>query len=133
MLVANYFGGSVAVLPILPDGRLGKATDVKTDSGKLGPTRATSAPPGGFAISGHDRTHAHMIQADAAGRFVLHVDLGLDQIFVWKFDDQRGLADSESTARGLAATRRRAAAFPFSSQWSLVLLHSGGRLDHRAV
>ena len=31
-----------------------------------------------------------MIQADPAGRFVLHVDLGLDKIFVWKFDEQKG-------------------------------------------
>lgn len=91
LLVANYFGGSVAVLPILPDGRLGEATDIKVDEGEIGPTRATSAPPGSFAISGHDRTHAHMIRADAAGRFVLHVDLGLDRIFVWRFDAQRGL------------------------------------------
>ena len=91
VLVANYFGGSVAVLPILPDGRLGNATDIKKDAGKLGPTKATNAPPGSFAMSGHDRTHAHMIQADPAGRFVLHVDLGLDQIFVWKFDEQTGV------------------------------------------
>src|SRR3954447_16342351 len=91
ILVANYFGGSVAVLPILPDGRLGDATDVKNDAGDLGPTRATNAPPGSFAFSGHDRTHAHMIQADPSGRFVLHADLGLDRIFVWKFDDQGGV------------------------------------------
>mgnify|MGYP000126728035 CR=1 FL=1 len=90
LLVANYFGGSVAVLPILSDGRLGKATDVKNDAGKIGPTRATNAPKGSFAFSGHDRTHAHMIQADPSGRFVLHVDLGLDRIFVWKFDDRTG-------------------------------------------
>jgi len=31
-----------------------------------------------------------MIQADPSGRLVLHVDLGLDQIFVWKFDDKQG-------------------------------------------
>src|SRR5205809_17294 len=91
LLVANYFGGSVAVLPILPDGRLGNATDVKNDAGKIGPTRATNAPPGSVAFSGHDRTHAHMIQADPSGRFVLHVDLGLDQIFIWKFDEQKGV------------------------------------------
>jgi 6-phosphogluconolactonase (cycloisomerase 2 family) len=90
-LVANYFGGSVAVLPILPDGRLGAATDIKNDAGKIGPTRARSAPPGSFAFSGHDRTHAHMIQADPSGRFVLHVDLGLDQILVWKLDGQQGV------------------------------------------
>jgi 6-phosphogluconolactonase len=91
VLVANYFGGSVAVLPILADGRLGAATDIKNDAGKLGPSPAANAPPGSFAVSGHDRTHAHMIQADPSGRFVLHVDLGLDQIFVWKLDEQRGV------------------------------------------
>lgn len=91
LFVANYFGGSVAVLPVLADGRLGEPTDVKNDAGKIGPARATNAPPGSFAFSGHDRTHAHMIESDPAGRFVLHVDLGLDQIFVWRFDAQKGL------------------------------------------
>ena len=90
LLVANYFGGSVAVLPILTDGRLGEVSDVKVDAGAVGPRRATNAPSGSFAVSGHDRTHAHMIQADPSGRFVLHVDLGLDTIFIWRFDVQRG-------------------------------------------
>lgn len=91
VLVANYFGGSVAVLPVLSDGRLGTATDVKKDAGKVGPTKATNAPPGSFAFSGHDQAHAHMIESDPSGRFVLHVDLGLDKIYVWKFDDKKGL------------------------------------------
>jgi len=91
LLVANYFGGSVAVLPILPDGRLGPATDVRKDVGELGPARATNAPPGSFAFSGHDTPHAHMIQADPSGRFVLHVDLGQDRIYVWKFDAPQGV------------------------------------------
>ena len=90
VLVANYFGGSVAVLPVLADGRLGAATDVKIDAGAVGPARATNAPKGSFAYSGHDRTHAHMIQADRAGRFVVHADLGLDKLFVWEFDAQTG-------------------------------------------
>ena len=45
LLVANYFGGSVAVLPILPDGRLGEPTDVKTDTGKVGPPRRRTLRP----------------------------------------------------------------------------------------
>ncbi len=90
LLVANYFGGSIAVLPILSDGRLGEATDVKVDQGTVGPTRAPHAPPGSFAFSGHDRTHAHQIHADPSGRFVLHVDLGLDRIYVWKLDLTKG-------------------------------------------
>lgn len=90
VLVANYFGGSIAVLPIQDDGSLGEATDVKNDEGRIGPTRATNAPPGSFAISGHDRTHAHQIETDPSGDFVLHVDLGLDRIYVWKFDADKG-------------------------------------------
>ena len=91
VLVANYFGGSVAVLPILPDGSLGKAIDIKKDTGTIGPKKATNAPPGSFAFSGHDQPHAHMIEADPSGRFVLHADLGLDRIYVWKFDDRAGV------------------------------------------
>jgi 6-phosphogluconolactonase (cycloisomerase 2 family) len=90
LFVANYFGGSVAVLPVLGDGRLGEASDVKRDEGPVGPTTAEHAPAGSFAVSGHDRTHAHMIQADPAGRFVLHSDLGLDRIYVWEFDAEAG-------------------------------------------
>jgi 6-phosphogluconolactonase (cycloisomerase 2 family) len=102
LLVANYFGGSIAVLPILADGRLGDATDIERPSGKIGPDRATNAPPGSFAFSGHDRTHAHMIQADPSGRFVLHADLGLDNIFVWNFDQEKGtLAPGKTPAVSL--------------------------------
>ncbi len=90
LFVANYFGGSIAVLSVRADGSLGEATDVKFDVGDIGPTKAVHAPPGSFAFSGHDRTHAHMIQADPQGRFVLHADLGLDRLFVWKFDDKSG-------------------------------------------
>lgn len=90
LLVANYFGGTIAVLPILPDGKVGEAVDVKAPTGEIGPTKARNAPPGSYAISGHDRTHAHMIEADPSGRYVLHADLGLDRIFVWKFDAATG-------------------------------------------
>ncbi|MEI9892982.1 MAG: beta-propeller fold lactonase family protein [Chthoniobacter sp.] len=34
VLVANYFGGSVAVLPILPDGSLGAASDFQQDAAR---------------------------------------------------------------------------------------------------
>ncbi len=90
VLVANYFGGSVAVLPVREDGKLGEPTDVKLDAGKVGPTKAVHAPKGSFAFSGHDRTHAHMIRADPTGTRVLHVDLGLDKLFVWQFDAAKG-------------------------------------------
>ncbi len=97
VLVANYFGGSVAVLPIRADGSLGEATDVQKPDAPLGPKKATNAAPGSFAISGHDQTHAHMIGADPSGRFVLHVDLGADRIYVWKFDATRGVLSPAET------------------------------------
>lgn len=97
VLVANYFGGSVAVLPIQADGGLGEATDVKKDTGTVGPTKAPGAAPGSFAFSGHDQTHAHMIEADHTGKFVLHVDLGLDQILVWRFDADKGTLTPAAT------------------------------------
>jgi len=99
LFVANYFGGSVGVIPVHADGSLGSPSDVKNDTGKVGPTTARNAPPGSFAISGHDRTHAHMIASDSHGRFVFHADLGLDTIFVWEFDDRKGVLSPAAAHR----------------------------------
>jgi len=101
VLVANYAGGTVAVLPIQVGGKLGAATDVKRDHGPVGPVHASSAPPGSFAISGHDNPHAHMIQSDPAGRFVLASDLALDRIFIWKFDADHGTLAANDPAAAL--------------------------------
>jgi len=90
LFVANYHGGTSALLPIGMDGELGAASDVKHHDGDLGPARAVSAPPGSFAWSGHDRAHSHMILPDPSGRFVLAADLGLDRILIWKFDAAAG-------------------------------------------
>jgi 6-phosphogluconolactonase (cycloisomerase 2 family) len=90
VFVANYYGGVFAALPVLSNGRLGAASDVKRDTGAVGPARAANAPPGTFAISGHDRTHAHMIEADPAGKFVLGSDLGMDRIHIWRFNIEAG-------------------------------------------
>jgi len=98
VFVANYAGGTIAVLPIGANGQLGHATDVQTDRGSVKVARATSAPPGSFAMSGHDRPHAHMIHADPSGQFVLASDLGLDRIYVWRFDADRGTLTPGSPA-----------------------------------
>ena len=90
LFVANYGGGSIAVLPILSSGELGPATDFHQDKGPLGPKHATSAPPGSFAISGHDAPHAHMIESDPSGKRVISTDLGMDKILVWELDLEKG-------------------------------------------
>ncbi len=89
-LVANYDGGTVVVISIRPNGELGPATAIYESRGAPGPARAATAPRGSFAISGHDGSHAHMILADPAGRYVVASDLGRDVLLIWKFDAGKG-------------------------------------------
>jgi 6-phosphogluconolactonase len=128
VFVANYFGGTFAVLPILPDGRLGSATDVKHDTGATGPLRAASAPPGSFAISGHDRPHAHMIEADPAGKFVLGSDLGMDKIHVWKFNDEAGTLSPAGEAEVPGGDGPRHFVFHPNGRWVYSLQEEGSTL-----
>jgi 6-phosphogluconolactonase len=72
-LVANYGGGTVAVLPIGPDGRLGPATSTVRHQGS-GPDKSRQEGP-----------HAHSIDLDPAGRRALAADLGLDKVMVYGF------------------------------------------------
>jgi len=77
-LVANYGGGSVACLPISPDGRLRPATTVIQHQGSSVDPRRQQGP------------HAHCIVLDAAGRFAFAADLGLDKILIYRFDPAAG-------------------------------------------
>lgn len=90
VFVANYGGGSIAVFPVLSGGSLGAPTYKHRDEGHVGGQKATSGPPGSFAISGHDAPHAHMIGADPGNRFVLQTDLGQDRIYIYRFDQHSG-------------------------------------------
>jgi 6-phosphogluconolactonase len=63
VLVANYTGGSVAVLPIGSDGRLQPASAVRRQLG-TGPDKARQ-----------EAAHAHAVVLDGAERFALAADL----------------------------------------------------------
>jgi 6-phosphogluconolactonase len=78
VLVANYGSGSVSVLLIESDGRLGKATAFMQHHGS-GPNPQRQQGP-----------HAHCIDLDAANRFAVVADLGLDKVFVYRFDPTKG-------------------------------------------
>lgn len=84
LLVANYTGGSVAVLPVLSDGRLAEASDFRQHQGPTGAARPAAAVEGSFAISDHNGPHAHMIASDPSGKFVFATDLGLDRIWQYR-------------------------------------------------
>lgn len=98
VFVANYAGGTVAVLPILQTGALGPATYIHQDTNFVGPGVPSSAPAGSFALSGHDKPHAHMIHADPGNRFVLQTDLGQDRIYVSAFDPADGKLSAPAEA-----------------------------------
>jgi len=72
-LVANYAGGSVALLPLEPNGALAPAHVVK-HTGK-GPNAERQEGP-----------HAHCIIPDPSNRFALATDLGADRVFVYHLD-----------------------------------------------
>ncbi len=78
LLLANYGSGSVAVLPIQPDGRLGEATAFVQHQGSSVNPRRQAGP------------HAHCIRPSPDNRFVLAADLGLDQVLVYRFDPAKG-------------------------------------------
>ena len=79
MLVANYATGTVAVMPVRPDGTLADQVQLMELHGQPGPNRAEQAS-----------SHPHQIVFDPTGRFVAVPDKGLDRVFVFRFDQASG-------------------------------------------
>ena len=78
VLVANYGGGSVAVLPIGDDGKLAKASSTQQHRGSSVDPQRQQEP------------HAHSINLDSKNRYAFAADLGLDKVLVYKFDGKAG-------------------------------------------
>ncbi len=78
VLVANYGGGSAAVLPIGTDGALRPASAFVQHTGSGFDPRRQSAP------------RAHSINLDPGNRYAYVPDLGIDKVMVYRFDGERG-------------------------------------------
>jgi 6-phosphogluconolactonase len=76
--VANYSGGNFSVLPAGADGRLGEAVAILANGG-TGPNKSRQQGP-----------HAHAVVFDASNRYLLGADLGIDRVFVYRFDQSSG-------------------------------------------
>ncbi|MFD6920826.1 lactonase family protein [Streptomyces sp. NPDC059944] len=75
VLTANYGSGSVSAVPVRPDGGLaGSASGVLRHTGS-GPHTPRQQGP-----------HAHQVQPDPTGRWVVSVDLGTDSVRVCVLD-----------------------------------------------
>jgi 6-phosphogluconolactonase len=77
-LVANYDGGSIAVIPIAADGKLREASSFVQHSGTVADPKRQGGP------------HAHSINPSPDNRFVVAADLGLDKLMVYRFDPDAG-------------------------------------------
>jgi 6-phosphogluconolactonase len=85
-LVANYGGGSVACLPIQPDGSLKPAACIDLHRGSsVNPSRQA----GPFA---------HCIDVDPANRFALSADLGIDKLLIYRLNAAEGTFSANSPA-----------------------------------
>jgi len=91
VLVANYGGGSAAVLPIQADGKIGEASSFVQHKGTSVDKGRQEAP------------HAHSINVDAKNRFAFVADLGLDTVQVYRFDSTKGtIAPNDPAASKVA-------------------------------
>jgi 6-phosphogluconolactonase len=78
VLAASYSGGSVSLLPIQADGRLGQATClVQHEGSSINPQR-------------QKKPYAHCIVADPTGRYAFAADLGIDKIMIYRLDPDAG-------------------------------------------
>jgi 6-phosphogluconolactonase len=82
VLVSNYGSnsgeGNVAVFPIRKDGSLADASDFIQYSGRGVHPQRQQGP------------HSHAIDAAPDNRFVIVTDLGLDKLFLYRFDPSKG-------------------------------------------
>jgi 6-phosphogluconolactonase len=108
-LVANYTGGSVAMLPIRTDGSLGVATDVIQHSGSsIHPERQTGP-------------HAHCILPDPTNRFAIAVDLGMDKLMIYQMDLENGKLHPYAEVKVYASAGPRHLTFHPNGQFAYLI------------
>lgn len=78
VLVANYGGGSVAVLPIDADGKLRESVSFVQHTGAVADVKRQGGP------------RAHSFNPSPDNRFAVAADLGLDELLVYRFDAAAG-------------------------------------------
>lgn len=91
LAVANYSSGTLAVLPVGADGRIAPAIQVIAHQGK-GPDATRQEGP-----------HAHEVVFSQDNRYLTAVDLGIDRVLVYRFNQSTG-ALTPNTPAGVNVT-----------------------------
>ena len=78
LLVANYYGGNVEVLPVEADGTLGAPGQVMQHEGHGANAERQEGP------------HVHSVKLDSTGTLALVADLGLDMLVAYRYDAAQG-------------------------------------------
>jgi 6-phosphogluconolactonase len=118
VLVANYTGGSVEVLPIKANGMLGDASDFKQHLGSsVDPNRQHEA-------------HAHDVVLTPDNRFAVVADLGLDKLLVYHFDLGTGKLTPNDPPFGQVkpGSGPRHFAFHPNGRWAYVISEMGNTI-----
>lgn len=125
LAVANYASGSIAVFPVLSDGRLGESVGFSQhQGGSVNPERQKGP-------------HAHCVVFSPDNRFLLSADLGADKVFLYRFDASSGKIEPNDPAFYVATpgSGPRHLEFHPNGQW-VYLIHEMAstvtRLDYDA-
>ncbi len=94
LVVANYSSGTVAVLPVAPDGALQSVSQLFELPGKPGPDPVQQSA-----------SHPHAVIFDPTKRFVIVPDKGFDCTFIFRFEDGRLALSQAMPSRPGAAPR----------------------------
>ncbi len=100
MVVPHYTSGTIGVLPVAADGRLGPLAQTIPLTGTPGPRQADQPGP-----------LPHGVTPDPTGRFLVIPDKGLDRLFVFTFSDGRLVPAPAPSAPALPGSGPRHAAF----------------------
>lgn len=96
MVVANHVTSTLALLPRNDDGSLEAVVDLVKLEGKIGPHRVEQQ----FA-------KPHQFEFDSSGAFIVVPDKGLDLVFTYRIDAEKGklvLRQADPDVRGSRAT-----------------------------
>ncbi len=116
LVVANYGGANIVVLPINPDGSLEPVISTVTRTG-TGPDTVRQ-----------DASHPHAVIYDPAGKFIAAADLGTDNVITYALDTDTGTLTQISEVSTAPGAGPRHIAFSLDSTKLYVVNEMGATI-----